>query len=88
MSEALNAPMADAALMNRVQKHGFEPIVAQCVGCGHVRNCNGVGYCASYASPASKWSQAMCNFATHAKTEKKQDTKFVNPIKASKRGGK
>jgi hypothetical protein len=47
-----------------------------------------VAYCNVYQNPASKWAGGMCNFATHAKVEKKVDTKMVNPIKASKRGGK
>jgi hypothetical protein len=88
MSEAMTAPAGDAMMIARVQKNGFRPIVSQCVGCGHVRLVDGVGYCASYAQPDAKWAMGMCNFATHAKIEKAKDTKFVNPLKASKRGGK
>ena len=88
MTEALNAPAADAATTARFQKFGFTPIVSQCVGCGHVRQIDGIGYCNSYASPTSKWSAGMCNFATHAKIEKAKESKSINPLKASKRGGK
>lgn len=88
MSEAINAPAADAATAARFQKFGFQPVASQCVGCGHIRLADGVAYCNSYANPAAKWSAGMCNFATHAKVEKKADTKMINPLKASKRGGK
>lgn len=88
MSDALNAPAADAATVARFTKFGFTPIVSQCNGCAHVRANDGVGFCNSYANPTAKWSSGMCNFATHAKIEKVKDTKTVNPIKASKRGGK
>ncbi len=88
MSDALNAPAADAATVARFQKFGFSPIVSQCTGCAHVRGNDGVGFCNSYANPTAKWAAGMCNFATHAKVEKAKDTKSVNPLKASKRGGK
>jgi hypothetical protein len=88
MSDAINAPAADAATAARFQKFGFQPVASQCVGCGHIRLSDGVAYCNSYANPAAKWSAGMCNFATHAKIEKKVDNKMINPLKASKRGGK
>lgn len=84
----INAPAGDAALILRVQKHGFAPLASQCIGCNHARLVDGVGYCNSYASPAAKWSGGMCNFATHARIEKKGETRSLNPLKASKRGGK
>lgn len=88
MSDAINAPAADAATAARFQKFSFQPVASQCIGCGHIRLADGVAYCNSYANPEGKWSAGMCNFATHAKVEKKVDTKMVNPLKASKRGGK
>lgn len=89
MSDVINAPAGDAALMTRVQKHGFAAVVSQCVGCNHVRLVDGVGYCNSYASPEAKWAGGMCNFATHAKVERKgEQARSINPLKASKRGGK
>lgn len=88
MTEALNAPAADSTTIARFAKFGFSPIVTQCVGCNHVRLNDGVGYCNSYASPSTKWSAGMCNFATHAKIEKAKESKSINPLKASKRGGK
>ncbi len=88
MSDAINAPAADAATAGRFAKFGFQPIVSQCVGCNHVRLVDGVGHCNSYANPGAKWAGGMCNFATHAKIEKKVETKVLNPLKASKRGGK
>ena len=88
MSDAINAPAADAATAARFAKFGFQPVASQCVGCGHIRLSGDVAYCNSYANPAGKWAAGMCNFATHAKIEKKVDNKMVNPLKASKRGGK
>lgn len=88
MSDAINAPAADAATAARFQKFSFRPVANQCIGCSHVRLLEGVAYCNSYAIPEAKWSAGMCNFATHAKIDKKVDTKMVNPLKASKRGGK
>lgn len=88
MTEALNAPVADAATAARFQKFQFAPIAEKCIGCGHVRQIDGIGYCNSYANPTSKWSAGMCNFATHAKIERKQEKISANPLKASKRGGK
>ncbi len=88
MSDALNAPAADAATLARFSKFGFQPIVDKCNGCAHVRANDGVGFCNSYANPSSKWSAGMCNFATHAKIEKAKESKSINPLKASKRGGK
>jgi len=88
MSDAISAPAADSALIARVAKHGFMPIVSQCAGCNHVRSLGDQGYCNSYATPAAKWVGGMCNFATHAKIEKKLEVRSINPLKASKRGGK
>lgn len=88
MSDPINAPAADAAAIARFQKFNFQPVAERCIGCNHVRLADGVAYCNSYAIPEAKWSAGMCNFATHAKIEKKVDGKMVNPLKASKRGGK
>ena len=88
MSEAINAPAADAALIARAKAHNFAPIAPQCVGCAHVRLLDGEGVCNSYANPTAKWSAGMCNFATHAKIEKFKEARSINPLKASKRGGK
>jgi len=85
---AIAAPAADAATAARFAARGFQPIADRCVGCGHARLADGVAYCNSYANPAAKWSAGMCNFATHQKVEKKVETKTLNPLKASKRGGK
>ncbi len=88
MTDAINAPAGDAALVARVQNHGFSPVASQCVGCGHIRLVDGVAYCNSYASPEAKWLSGMCNFATHAKIERVKEVRSINPLKASKRGGK
>lgn len=88
MTDAISAPVADIAVAARIQNNHFAPVVQQCVGCGHVRLVDGVGYCQSYAAPAAKWSVGICNFATHSKVERAKDLRSLNPLKASKRGGK
>jgi hypothetical protein len=45
-------------------------------------------YCKVYAFPTAKWRNGNCNMADHLEIETKKDTKKVNPLKASKRGGK
>ena len=41
--------------------------------------------CAAYISPAAKWRVGDCNLASHLISQE-DEKKFVNPIKASKRG--
>jgi hypothetical protein len=88
MTEVLNAPAADAATAARISKFSFQTVDEKCIGCGHIRQIDGIGYCNSYANPSSKWTAGMCNFATHAKIERKVEKISLNPLKASKRGGK
>ncbi len=67
--------------------NGFilEPVVEQCSGCERMREIEGEWYCSSYPSPASKWRNGSCNFATHLKAQQSKGKEKVNPIKASKR---
>ncbi len=64
------------------------PIIETCEGCQKVAELPTGRYCASYPNPASKWKTGNCNFATHVKAEKAQQTTKVNPLKASKRSSK
>jgi len=64
-----------------------DPIVEQCNGCLHIEEFPDGKYCDNYASPAVKWSSYACNRATHIIKEK-EDVKFVDPLKASKRAMK
>jgi hypothetical protein len=41
--------------------------------------------CGAYPSPERKWSQGLCNLATHKKIEIQTSTQKVNPLKASKK---
>ncbi len=79
---------AESALAALVAQGVFQPIIDDCEGCGHVRGCDGASYCKSYANPGRKWSLGMCNFATHKRIEKTEEARSLNPLKASKRGGR
>ncbi len=63
-----------------------EPVVQACDGCNHIVRIDDDLFCRSSASPASKWNQGVCNFATHVVAEiANGNGKKVNPLKASKR---
>lgn len=85
MSDIQNA---EADFLATISARKFEPIVDECVGCAHVRAAGGASYCHSYRQPSAKWTLGMCNFATHKRIEKATEARSVNPLKASKRGGK
>ena len=84
-----------AALLNAVKTaegvvvNGFvvSPIIDKCEGCDRIRSFDGENFCGSYPSPARKWFDGRCNFATHIKAESSKSAK-VNPLKASKRAAK
>jgi hypothetical protein len=61
------------------------PIVEACQGCDRTVTVGEVTYCKTYPDPAAKWRFGACNFATHIKSESKEDGKKINPLKASKR---
>ena len=85
MSLLENATRTDAGVV--VNGCVLAPIVEQCAGCDRVREYDGEQFCASYPTPARKWSGGRCNFATHVKTQTAAAAK-VNPLKASKRAAK
>jgi len=69
-----------------------QPIVEQCTAgeksCSKIMKEGETSFCSVYAYPTAKWRVGNCNMADHLEIETKKDTKKVNPLKASKRGGK
>ena len=61
------------------------PIVEACQGCDRTVTVGEMAFCKSYPDPAAKWRFGACNFATHIKGEAKEDSRKINPLKASKR---
>lgn len=67
----------------------LETVVEKCDGCERAVEFEGSKYCPSYAQPAKKWSQSVCNFATHVRAGVDKEGKVkVNPLKASKRAAR
>lgn len=64
------------------------PIVSQCEGCKRIEELPNGKFCMSYPIPAKHWTIGICNMATHIKIEEEATQKAMNPLKASKRGGK
>jgi hypothetical protein len=63
-------------------------IIEQCADCGKIISYESGQYCKVYPDPKSKWINGRCPTATHVKTEIKESTQKVNPLKASKRASK
>ncbi len=63
-------------------------IVEECDGCDRSSGFPGGWYCAACPDPSLKWKAGKCNMATHVKDVNKTKTGKVNPLKASKRGGR
>ena len=82
---------SDCAFMTKVgcgyNGGSCHPVVEQCDGCNRSSEFPAGKFCNSYPNPAVKWKIATCNFATHLKSEAKNEQK-VNPLKASKRAHK
>ena len=65
------------------------PIVEQCQGCNYVVSFSTGQFCKAYGDPTTKWLDNRCNFATNYQAEATAETnKKLNPLKASKRGGR
>ncbi|MCG8470926.1 MAG: PxxKW family cysteine-rich protein, partial [Desulfobacterales bacterium] len=45
-------------------------------------------YCTSAPDPDARWKNGNCNLATHVKNVIEEKKQKINPIKASKRGGR
>jgi hypothetical protein len=63
-------------------------VVDPCNGCAKVMNFPTGSYCKVFPEPAAKWVSGKCAMATHMKTEVKEATQKINPLKASKRASK
>ena len=64
------------------------PIIEQCEGCEKVRDFPAGKYCLVFPDPLSKWRTGNCNMATHLKQVINKEKGKINPLKASKRGGR
>jgi hypothetical protein len=62
-------------------------IIDVCIGCNRIQEYPTGKYCNSFPEPTVKWKNGNCNMATHIKVEAKVEQK-INPLKASKRGGR
>ncbi|MDR3604808.1 MAG: PxxKW family cysteine-rich protein [Syntrophaceae bacterium] len=60
-------------------------VVDKCQGCNRTSSLEDGIYCLVAATPASKWSNGDCNFATHLEKKKVEEAQKINPLKASKR---
>lgn len=63
-------------------------VIEMCVGCDNIVEGTIGPVCTKAPAPIKKWSAGLCNFATHRKVEVKIEDVKVNPLKASKRGGR
>lgn len=64
------------------------PVVDQCNGCAKIMDFPTGRYCKVFPEPAAKWVSGRCVMASHVKTEVKEATQKINPLKASKRANK
>ncbi|MBN2333057.1 MAG: PxxKW family cysteine-rich protein [Deltaproteobacteria bacterium] len=64
------------------------PVVEQCEGCAKVVTVEDTTYCLTFPNPAAKWKSGICVMATHVKRNVEEIKKKINPLKASKRGGR
>ena len=63
-------------------------IVEQCQGGSRTAEFATGWYCTACPEPALKWQRGQCNMATHITSAVVENKQKINPIKASKRGGK
>ncbi len=66
------------------------PVIDKCEGCAKISEYPAGRFCTTSPDPAGKWKLGNCNMGTHivVETADKGTGKKVNPLKASKRGGK
>lgn len=62
-----------------------QTIVEDCEGCDRITEGSIGKVCSTCPSPALKWEDGLCNFATHRKVEITSEQQRVNPLKASKK---
>jgi hypothetical protein len=63
-------------------------IVERCNGCNRTSEFASGWYCAACPDPSVRWKTGRCNLATHVRDEGKVTNTKINPLKASKRGGR
>jgi len=63
-------------------------IVEKCDGCNRRVEFSSGWFCASSPEPTLKWRNGNCNLATHVSAKAVAKKAKVNPLKASKRGGR
>lgn len=63
------------------------PVVEQCEGCKNIDVYNELTYCKTYMKPEVKWLSGRCPMNT-IKIVVAEDTKKLNPLKASKKAAK
>lgn len=63
-------------------------IVEQCNGCDRNAQFSSGWFCSACPDPAVKWKTGNCNLATHVTTVSSSKAQKLNPLKASKRGGR
>jgi len=66
------------------------PVIESCSGCSNIQEYATGQFCRVFAEPAVKWNQGKCGMATHVQDNRETETtsKKLNPLKASKRGGR
>ncbi len=60
-------------------------IIEECQGCDRAVESSIGQVCSAYPAPQRKWSQGLCNLATHKKIDIKSANQKINPLKASKK---
>jgi len=63
-------------------------IIDECDGCARAVKFESGWFCTTCPDPATKWKNGNCNFATHLKGDTQKGKTKINPLKASKRGGR
>ncbi len=63
-------------------------IIDKCNGCNRNIQYTSGWYCSACPSPSVKWKNGNCNLATHIAATTTSKQAKINPLKASKRGGR
>jgi len=65
-----------------------QQIVEQCNGCNRPAEYAEGWFCTACPEPSAKWRNGNCNLASHVSKAAEAAQAKVNPLKASKRGGR
>lgn len=55
-----------------------------CEKCNKVVEFDGTKYCSVYVNPEGKWKNGICPMASHVSRERKDEEKFIDPLKKAK----